>query len=47
VHLEVVATIPGADQEAFESAAATAKVGCPVSKLLNAQITMDATLENS
>jgi lipoyl-dependent peroxiredoxin len=47
VHLEVVATIPGADQETFESAAAAAKVGCPVSKLLDAQITMEASLESS
>lgn len=46
VHLNLVANIPGADQAAFEAAALRAKVGCPVSKLLNAHITLDARLEN-
>ncbi len=45
VHLEVTAKIPGADQQAFEKAANNAKTGCPVSKVLNARITMDAKLE--
>ena len=45
VHLDVVVKIPGADQAAFEKAANNAKQGCPVSKLLNAKITMDAKLE--
>jgi osmotically inducible protein OsmC len=45
VHLDVTATIPGADQQAFETAANNAKAGCPVSKVLNATITMDAKLE--
>jgi lipoyl-dependent peroxiredoxin len=45
VHLDVTAKIPGADQQAFEKAANNAKAGCPVSKVLNAQITMDAKLE--
>jgi lipoyl-dependent peroxiredoxin len=45
VHLDVTAKIPGADQQAFERAANNAKAGCPVSKVLNAQITMDAKLE--
>ncbi len=45
VHLDVTAKIPGADQQAFETAANNAKTGCPVSKVLNAQITMDAKLE--
>jgi lipoyl-dependent peroxiredoxin len=45
VHLEVRARIPGADQAAFERAANAAKSGCPVSKVLNAQITMNAQLE--
>jgi osmotically inducible protein OsmC len=44
-HLDVVAKIPGADQAAFEKAANAAKAGCPISKLLNATITMDARLE--
>lgn len=45
VHLDVSARVPGADQAAFETAANTAKAGCPVSRVLNAQITMEARLE--
>jgi osmotically inducible protein OsmC len=45
VHLDVSARIPGADAAAFEQAAQAAKQGCPVSKVLNAKITMDARLE--
>ena len=45
IHLDVTARVPGADQQAFETAANNAKAGCPVSKVLNAQITMDAKLE--
>lgn len=45
VHLDVSARIPGADQQAFETAANNAKAGCPVSRLLNAEITMEARLE--
>jgi osmotically inducible protein OsmC len=44
VHLDVVAKVPGASQEAFKTAADNAKSGCPVSKVLNAKITMDAKL---
>ncbi|MCX6598188.1 MAG: OsmC family protein [Acidobacteria bacterium] len=44
-HLDVTAKIPGATQEAFEAAANAAKAGCPVSKVLNAQISMTAKLE--
>ena len=46
VHLDLVAKIPGASQEAFDKAANTAKENCPVSKLLNADITLSAKLEN-
>lgn len=46
VHLEVTARVPGADQQAFETAANNAKAGCPVSRVLNATITMDARLES-
>ena len=46
IHLEVAASIPGADPEAFNGAATRAKEGCPVSKVLNASITMDAKLES-
>ena len=45
VHLDVTAKVPGADRNAFETAANNAKTGCPVSKVLNAKITMNATLE--
>ena len=45
VHLDVAAAIPGADAAAFGKAAENAKAGCPVSRVLNAKITMDARLE--
>jgi osmotically inducible protein OsmC len=45
VHLDLVAKIPGASQQAFDEAARAAKENCPVSKLLNADITMTARLE--
>ena len=45
VHLDVKARVPGADEAAFTTAANNAKAGCPVSKVLKAEITMDATLE--
>ncbi len=44
-HLEVKAKIPGGDKAKFEKAAADAKAGCPISKLLKAEITMTAELE--
>jgi osmotically inducible protein OsmC len=44
-HLDLKAKIPGADRAAFETAANNAKAGCPISRLLNAKITMDASLE--
>jgi lipoyl-dependent peroxiredoxin len=44
VHLDVTARVPGASADAFEQAATKAKEGCPVSKLLRAEITMDARL---
>ena len=43
-HLDVEATIPGIDEATFQDLAAKAKAGCPVSKALNAEITMDAKL---
>jgi osmotically inducible protein OsmC len=45
IQLEVTARVPGASQEAFNKAAENAKSGCPVSKVLNARITMNARLE--
>ena len=44
VHLTLKAKIPGADQATFEKLAGKAKAGCPVSKLLKAEITLDASL---
>jgi|SRR5579872_4098224 len=46
VHLQVRAKIPGADQVKFDQAAKNAKEGCPISRLLNAKITLDAKLES-
>jgi osmotically inducible protein OsmC len=46
VHLDVVAKVPGADRAAFETAANNAKTGCPISRLLNAEISMSAVLES-
>lgn len=44
VHLKLKAKIPGADKAAFETAAANAKAGCPISRLLNAKITLETEL---
>lgn len=46
VHLDLKAKVPGADKGTFETAANNAKKGCPVSRVLNADITLDATLES-
>ena len=46
VHLTLNAKIPGADKAKFEELAGKAKAGCPVSKLLNTKITLDATLQS-
>ena len=46
VHLDVSARIPGADQAKFDKAANDAKTGCPISRLLNAKITMNAKLNS-
>lgn len=44
VHLDCTARIPGGNKAAFDTAAANAKSGCPISKLLKAEITLDAKL---
>ncbi len=44
IHLTTTATIPGADRAKFDNAAKTAKAGCPISRLLNTEITLDARL---
>jgi lipoyl-dependent peroxiredoxin len=43
-HLELKAKVPGASKEAFDTAVNAAKTGCPVSKLYNTNITLDAQL---
>lgn len=45
VHLDVKGKVPKADAAAWEKATAAAKSGCPISRLLNTTITMDARLE--
>ena len=45
VHLDVQASVPGIDEDTFQKVAAGAKAGCPVSKLFNTEITMDAKLK--
>lgn len=45
IHLDVTVKIPGADQAKFDEATQNAKKGCPVSRVLNANITMDTHLE--
>ncbi|MEP4548307.1 MAG: OsmC family protein [Saccharospirillum sp.] len=44
VHLTLKASIPGADEKTFKEAAEAAKQGCPISKLLKADITLNASL---
>lgn len=44
IHLTTVATIPGADPAKFDTIAKAAKAGCPISRVLNTQITLDAKL---
>jgi osmotically inducible protein OsmC len=43
-HLDVTVRIPGGDQEKFDQAAKAAETGCPVSRVLNAKVTMNAKL---
>jgi len=44
VRLTLEARIPGADEATFQALAEQAKAGCPVSKLLKAEITLEARL---
>ncbi|CEK10053.1 OsmC family protein [Legionella hackeliae] len=46
IHLQVSARVPEVNAEAFQIAANTAKENCPVSKLMRAKITMNASLES-
>jgi osmotically inducible protein OsmC len=45
-HLDVTVRAPGADRGKFDQAAQNAKIGCPLSKVLKAEVTMDARLES-
>lgn len=47
IHLDVAARIPGISRDAFDAAAASAKANCPVSRVLKAEITMNAMLEQA
>jgi lipoyl-dependent peroxiredoxin len=44
-HLEVTANVPGSDRVKVQAAADAAKVGCPISRLFNAKITMNAQIQ--
>jgi lipoyl-dependent peroxiredoxin len=44
IQLQTKAKVPGASKEAFDTAANNAKAGCPISRLLNTRITLDAQL---
>ena len=45
-HLETTVKIHGVDKAIFDKAASDAKAGCPISRLLNTKITMEAKLES-
>ena len=44
IHLDLTAEVPGTDQAAFEALATKAKANCPVSKLMNAEISLSTQL---
>ncbi len=46
-HLTVTARVPGGTEEKFQAAAGRAKTGCPISRLLNTKITMEAKLQTT
>ena len=46
IHLECSAKVPGISQAAFDETANGAKTGCPISKLMNAEISLNAVLES-
>jgi len=47
IHLDLAARVPGISQSAFESAAASAKANCPVSRLFRADISLTSVLEQA
>ncbi|HVN09155.1 MAG TPA: OsmC family protein [Patescibacteria group bacterium] len=46
IHLEVTARVPGATNDQFQKVAADAKANCPISRLLKAEITLNAALNS-
>ncbi len=46
IHLDVLGKVPKADAAAWEKATTDAKTGCPIARLLNTTITMNANLES-
>jgi osmotically inducible protein OsmC len=46
IHLECSAKVPGISRAAFDETANGAKTGCPISKLMNAEISLNAVLES-
>ncbi len=47
IHLELRARVPGIEPQKFDEIAADAKANCPVSRVLNAEVTLDAKLEKA
>ncbi|HTS13280.1 MAG TPA: OsmC family protein [Candidatus Limnocylindrales bacterium] len=47
IHLDVAGRVPGISAEAFQSAAKSAETNCPVSRVLKAEISMTASLEQA
>lgn len=47
IHLELKARVPGIEPQKFDEIAADAKANCPVSRVLNAAVTLDAKLERA
>jgi lipoyl-dependent peroxiredoxin len=47
IHLDVAGRVPGISADAFQNAAQSAKANCPVSRVLKAEITMNASLEQA
>jgi lipoyl-dependent peroxiredoxin len=47
IHLELKARVPGIEPQKFDEITADAKANCPVSRVLNAEVTLDAKLEKA
>ncbi|MEW5424454.1 OsmC family protein [Amorphus sp. 3PC139-8] len=45
IHLALTGRVPGTDADTFQTLATKAKENCPLSKVVNAQISLEATLE--